>query len=320
MKKEIIGLSILVCTLLLTGCGREAEPPTQVSPDYNNNAGGIDGTIPNVPAEPALSHSTEPEEEEQVLTLRIVDGAEDGSLLLAGEGMDSVYRVSLRSARGGEGTASSDVSVIPVYLDGQPADAADLEDGMMVEIVFRGGVMESFPARIGQICSVSAYSLGTEQNPGGGYYDLCGFYLQVLDDLWEKDSGLNGGVDCVSVDLSEAPGGLTEGEKFAVVWRFAELHQVEGLMFSYEELLQEGYLTAVDSGGGQALYQWEDGLLFTISAGEWEEKEIYSLPVLKFDAGKWRSPLGAYFFSNCFAVWPEMGAWSGYSVEAEVIS
>lgn len=57
-----------------------------------------------------------------------------------------------------------------------------------------------------------------------------------------------------------------------------------------------------------------------VSADEWAEDEAYSLPVVKFSAEKWRSPIGAYYFSHCTAVWAEMGAWAGYSVGAEAIS
>ena len=44
------------------------------------------------------------------------------------------------------------------------------------------------------------------------------------------------------------------------------------------------------------------------------------LPVLFFDAEKWRSSLGAYCFYDCSAVWPEMGTWSGYQIGSEMIS
>ena len=39
-----------------------------------------------------------------------------------------------------------------------------------------------------------------------------------------------------------------------------------------------------------------------------------------FDAQKWRSPLGAYYFGDCSALWPELGSWSGYKVGHEAIS
>ena len=42
--------------------------------------------------------------------------------------------------------------------------------------------------------------------------------------------------------------------------------------------------------------------------------------VLRFDAAKRRGPRAVYGFSDCSAVWPELGIWSKYSVGAEFIS
>ena len=50
------------------------------------------------------------------------------------------------------------------------------------------------------------------------------------------------------------------------------------------------------------------------------EGEACSLPTLRFHAEKWRSGTGAYVFYGCSAVWPELGTWSGYSVESHMIS
>lgn len=241
--------------------------------------------------------------------LRIVDGAESGNLVLAGEGAGQVYTLSLNGA-----------AEVPVFLDGQPAQADALEDGMMVEVSFDGTVLESYPSQFGEVYSLSGYSLGTVQNPGGSHYDLCGLYLQVLDDLWNRDPGLNSNISYVSVDLSEAPGGLTAGEREAIAWIFGCAHQAESLSLTLEELAEQGYLKEALPGSENTLYEWEDGVLFCIDSGEWEEGEIYSLPALKFNARKWRSPRGAYFFEDCWAVWPEMGTWSGYEIGDEAIS
>ena len=71
---------------------------------------------------------------------------------------------------------------------------------------------------------------------------------------------------------------------------------------------------------GPAFYEWEDGCLFSIESNEEHEGETYSLPVLFFNAEKWRSPLGAYCFYDCSAGWGEATAWNGYSVGSEMIS
>ena len=54
--------------------------------------------------------------------------------------------------------------------------------------------------------------------------------------------------------------------------------------------------------------KWEDGCLFSIT-GE----------TGKFDAQKWRSGLGAYFFLDCTASMEQDGTWT-YTVGGEAIA
>lgn len=327
MKKIL--LALILCLSLLTGC----TPASGPSPVSETPADDLPTTVCATDA-PSLSQDEIPD----WVSCRIVDGAEEGELLLAEldyplndrernryDGK-SVYRLSLNGFRCEE-EEQPDGSVlvvaladhIPVFLDGEPAEPSDLKDGMNVEISFNGMVMETFPAQLGEAYELHAYSIGTQQSPGGTLYDLCGLYLQVLDNLWETDPGLNSDISLAGLDLSEAPGDLLDSERSALAWRFGEKHGVEIVQGTYEELAAEGYLTAVEDIPN--LYHWEDGCLFSISRNHDHDGEIYfGLPVLFFDAQKWRSPLGAYFFGDCSAVWPEMGSWSSYKVGHEAIS
>ena len=283
MKFWRILLSTGLCLGLLAGCGGGAG---------TSDDGSVTTELPEYPT----------------LTCRIVDGAEDGNLLLAELNGDGVYRIGVT-----EDT--------PVTLDGESASANHLEDGMPITITYDGLVQESYPAGLGEIYGIAAYSLGTEQNPGGGYYDLCGLYLQVLEDLWEVDSGLNGGVEIIGLDLSQAPGGLTESEQAALAWRFGELHGLPVVTGTYEELVEQGYITGEPLGDGSAEFlEWENGILFSITGSDGQAGTAYSLPALSFDAEKWRSSLGTYRFNDCFCLWPESGSWSTYSVGSEMIS
>ena len=234
----------------------------------------------------------------------IVDGAESGKLVLAG---NEGYEVM-----------TLNVDKIPVFLDGEPADASVLMDGMTIHIKHSGMILETYPGMFASVEEVQAFSIGTKNQPGGSFFDLAGLYIKVLDDLWEKDKGLNSGAEYVSIDLSEAPGGLSENEKAAICWIFGNKHDVMVMDFTMEELKNEGYLTA--AGGSDNLYQWDNGLLFTITDDFGEDFETYSLPVIKFNAMKWRSPLGAYMFTGCSASWPQMGTWEDYNIGAEAIS
>lgn len=297
---------ILTLCLLLTACAPAAETPE--SPARTEG--------PAAPADPAGAPPSLAEDEEPtVLTCRVVDGAEDGNLLLA-ELDEGLY--------GGTGVYRLNVKDVPVTLDGEAAEPSVLEDGMAVDVAFNGTVLESFPAQLGEVYSVSAWSRGRGRNGGGTMFDLCGLYLQVLDDLWKKDPALNEDVSQIALDLSQAPGELTEGEKLALVHRFGELHGVVAFAATFEELKEQGYLASEPLGNGApegaAFVRWEDGCLFSITPSEDHEGESYSLPTLFFNAEKWRSSLGAYGFYDCSATWPESGPWTGYHIGSEMIS
>ena len=244
---------ILALCLLLTACAPAAETPE--SPARTEG--------PAAPADPAgVPPSLAEDEEPTVLTCRVVDGAEDGNLLLA-ELDEGLY--------GGTGVYRLNVKDVPVTLDGEAAEPSVLEDGMAVDVAFNGHVLESFPAQLGEVYSVSAWSRGRGRNSGGTMFDLCGLYLQVLDDLWKKDPALNEDVSQIALDLSQAPGELTEGEKLALVHRFGELHGVVAFAATFEELKEQGYLTSEPLGDGApegaAFLHWEDGCLFSIKIG-----------------------------------------------------
>ena len=181
-----------------------------------------------------------------------------------------------------------------------------LAGGALGEGAFGGDILESYPALFGGVERITV--LPDE------FDDRCALYLRVLGDLWGKDTGLNGGAEIVSVDLSKAPGGLTAGEKAAVAYVFAQKHGVQGLTMTFDELREEGYLTGEKLEGGSTAYSFTNGLLFTITPEETQDNGAS----VCFSAGKWRSPLGAYFFTECTASRGESG-WE-YSVGAEMIS
>lgn len=270
MKRTLSLLALLLTFSLLAACGGVKGPFTNAEPDL-----------------PSAETFSDEGAESYSAMFRIVDGAEDGSLMLTGldGALGDVYRLS--SKRDG----------LTITLDGAAADCTALEDGMPIRVTWDGSIMETFPASFSGVTAIEAWSLGSAENPGGGFYDLCGLYLQVLDDLWEKDPALN--TDAVILDLSQAPGELTDGEKSAIAWRFGETHGVDA------------YLS------GEA----EEGICrISITALEADDQEVYSLPTLRFHAEKYAGPLAAYCFHNCTAVWPELGTWTGYTIGGEMIS
>ena len=138
--------------------------------------------------------------------------------------------------------------------------------------------------------------------------DVCELYLEVLEDLWNVDPGLNGGISQIGIDLSELTH-LTEEEKESVMNDFASRHNLPYIAGTWEELCEQGYIDKDN------LY-WEDGLFFSIKTNEVDDSIFDSTT---FDAQKWRSGLGAYFFGQCTARKKLNGKWS-YTVGQEAIS
>ena len=148
--------------------------------------------------------------------------------------------------------------------------------------------------------------------------DVCELYLQVLEDLWEADSGLNSEISMIGIDLSELSH-LTEEEKDTVMSGFASKHDLPYIAGTWEELCEKGYIDKDD------LY-WEDGLFFSIKTNEDAEWNLPNIEdgdpapeLTAFDAQKWRSGLGAYFFGQCTAQKNADGKWS-YTVGQHAIA
>ena len=206
---------------------------------------------------------------------------------------------------------SNDGSLLLAGTDGDPniyiltlEDAANPAAGTLVEVTYDGTILETWPAQLGGVTAVKTAE--------DGFDDRCALYLQVLEDLWEVDSGLNGELTYIGVDLSETS--LSESERSAVAWAFAGRHGGELVTGTWEELADQGYIDR------ENLY-WEDGILFTITE---KEEPVYFMPegmaAVTFDAEKWRSGLGAYFFCDCTSVQSADGHWDGYSAGSEAIS
>ena len=289
-----VPLILAAALCLLSGCGQ--------APGETAAPAGTASVSPSAEP-PSLAQDEEP----SCLTATIVDGAETGELLLAGEEDYDVYTIGVQD--------------LPVWLDGAKTDYTALRDGMTVELAFNGFIAESFPAQPGESYRLTVVEEGDGQ---------CALWLQVLEDLWAADDGLNGGIAQVGVDLSEIPG-LTDGERSAIAWAFASAHNVSPVTGTLEELREEGYFTptAEPAEGYEdslALYWWEDGVHFSIDV---DEDAVWNLPdlgpgeqppqLVAFDAQKWRSGLGAYFFGDCVGQQWGDDPWT-YTIGSEVIA
>ena len=274
MRKSLL---VLALALLLAGCS--AAPAGEVLTPPTLAPGETEAPSPAA-------------EDAAVMTCRLV-----GDGLLA-EGEDGPYGGTSIFTFGTDGDTV-------VMVDGQPARVDHLQPGMLLTVTWNGMVAESYPGQLGTVYALSADSGDTD--------DRCGLYLQVLEDLWEADPGLNTGLEELGVDFSGLTD-LTESEKSALAWVFGNAHGLMPITGTLEEIWQAGYLTPMtEPAEGQedsvSLYRWENGCLFVLS-GSAEEG---------FDAEKWTSGIGAYMFVDCTAQQNADGTWS-YTVGAEAIS
>lgn len=287
----------LLCLCLLAGCGQTDSTSNTCRAEEAPGSGDMSGKTekPGESAEPAGE------------TFRIVREEKDGLLLArVGGGPADVYTLSLPDTG--------------VTLDGEAFDREEPRayqalpgstlTGALAEITY-GTVLETYPGQLGGVTAVNIYS--------DGFDDRCALYLRVLDDLWNVDGGLNGGVTSVSVDLSQTS--LSESEQAAVAWAFAGEHGIsDPLTLSHEELAAEGYLTGADP-DSDGMPCWENGCLFTIAEQESENHvQNGARDTVTFDAQKWRSALGAYFFCDCTASQDIDGRWGDYTVGSQAIS
>ena len=278
----------ILCLCLLAGCGRT---------DSTGNTCRAEDE-PTVGAEKA-----EPIGE----SFRIIQEKPDWLLLAKEEGDSAeVYTLSLSDTEltlDGEVFERNEPGAYQRFPDGTLT-------GALVEVAY-DLVLETYP---GQLAGVTAVNLRSD-----GFDDRCALYLRVLNDLWAVDEGLNSDITMLSVDLSQT--GLSDSEQAAVAWVFGGMHDIsEVLSLSYEELAAEDYLTGAEQGADSLPY-WENGCLFSITERETGDNELNGARnTVTFDAQKWRSALGAYFFADCTAEQALDGHWGDYTVGSEAIS
>ena len=287
----------ILCLCLLAGCGgkgstgdtcRTAEAPGESM--VSDTMGGS--------GEKAVSAGE---------TFRIIQEQPENLLLAKTDGNSAdVYTLSLRD--------------VELTLDGnafdrnEPGAYQSFPDGALTGALMEVAydlVLETYPGQLGEVTAVNIRS--------DGFDDRCALYLRVLNDLWAVDEGLNSDITMLSVDLSQT--GLSDSEQAAVAWAFGGEHGIsQVLSLNYEQLAAEGYLTGADP-DSDGIPCWEDGCLFTITEQETGDNELNGARnTVTFDAQKWRSALGAYFFADCTAEQALDGHWGDYTVGSEAIS
>ena len=108
------------------------------------------------------------------------------------------------------------------------------------------------------------------------------------------------------------------GEKTAV--EDLSLHIRPGEIYGFIGHNGAGKTTTLKACCG--ILNFEEGEIFVDGLSIREKPVVgsYSLKPIAFDAQKWRSSLGAYFFHSCTSVQSALGEWGDYQIGSQMIA
>ena len=158
---------------------------------------------------------------------------------------------------------------------GNPAQPSQLEAGTTVRIEYDGSVLETYPCQLGGVTALQMT---------GTFESLLPFYLDRIDELYQKDAGLNDGAEKIVLDLTEVTN-LTEGEKEAVCYLVGCRYEKEVFQSTYEQLCEEGQIDRDNP-------YYKDGMILSFSEKN-QSGRSFTLSGMK-----WRSGLGAVAYSD----------------------
>lgn len=196
--------------------------------------------------------------------------------------------------RGGSLYTQGLTSLVLIDSGGNTITAEDLKPGMTVDISYSGEVMESYPA---QLAGTKTLQITGEND------DILGFYMQLIRDIYDVDSGLNSGIEMIVLDLSEVEN-LTDAEKSALIYLMQNEYGYVTFEDTYDELVEKGLI--VDS-------YFENGILISFTDMSFNRNSF------TFSLTKWRSGLGAYYYIDCKAGKDADGDWT-YEIGTMAIS
>lgn len=300
LRRYALFFALYFCLCLLAACGASAG---------RGGIGSEGGAVSSIeaPAASGTDSAGEPQPDEATVTCRVVQ-VKSGALLLAeadGNGLYTLEPAGIEPTVDGNSTAAADIVYLP---------------GTLLTVTHDGMILETYPAQFANILGIDIHS--------DGFDDLSRVYLNALEDLWEIDDALSESIVYIGVDLSKTR--LSQGEQSAVAWAFANEHEGTLLEGTYDELLEQGYITgepvADDGSQSHKFYEWKDGVLFSIAEEEGEpgspsgQTAEGGQETVTFNAEEWRGGLGAFFFTDCTSRRGTTGGWSDYQVGAMLIS
>lgn len=210
--------------------------------------------------------------QEQEVTYRgkLIEKSEKG-YLIASDGTEDILVVH--------------VSKTDFMENGRRLKEDEIVPGMVVEVTFDGSVLDSYP---GQIYASRIEVVGRED-------DMVSLYMNILKQVYKNDEGLNGDISMIAVDISGVHN-LSKGEKDAILYKAWLLFGMEVIPGTFEELKEQGYIYTDEDN----FSSFPKGVLLEIETVEVEKDSF------RFEASKWRSGLGADFYTDCRA-WKEDG-------------
>ena len=149
---------------------------------------------------------------------------------------------------------------------------------MTVQIGYDGSILESYPCQLSGVTTLQVTGMVDSLLP---------FYLERIDELYQKDEALNEGIEKIALDLGEVTN-LTGQEKEALCYLVGCRYDKEAFQSTYEQLCEEGQIDPDE------LY-YQDGVILSLSSQK-GSKQTFT-----FSAMKWRSGLGAIGYHDAKA-------------------
>lgn len=203
-----------------------------------------------------------------------------------------IYGKTMLISDAGNEVSSGDLYMLSTEFN---YDKEKIQPGAIIEIEYDGSILESYPAQFSNIKNIRF----VEKKD-----DMVGFYEKVFDKLWETDKGLNMDIEIIAFDLSKTTN-LSKSEKSALIYVLGNKYGKQAVSGTFEQLRNDGYID-------KDLLEFKNGILFSFEVTKQSENSFM------FNAEKWRSGTGAYFFNDCKAkkvndVWD-------YKIGSEAIS
>lgn len=291
IKLLTMALIVLVFTGILTACtAAEESGETESSVE--------DGAIEEERQEgtKAVSETEEEKEGQAVNTEDTLESNQEQEVTYIGKLIEKSEEGYLIASDGTEGILYVHVAESGFMENGSSLKEDEIVPGMVVEVTFNGMVLESYP---GQIYASKIETVSRED-------DMVSLYLDILKQVYEEDEGLNGDISMIALDLSKADN-LSKGEKDAILYKALQLFGMEVVPGTFEELKEQGHIVLEEDG----FPVFPEGVLLEIKPVEVEKDSF------RFEASKWRSGLGAVFYTDCRA-WKADGKYTfelgGYAV------